>query len=85
MEKENRKGLIYEFPMGVAVLKGGLSGTVCTDKTVTVSLSKLNIDVLEQGFFADPKRNVICTDHSCYSPDLLILIVRMLLQTAIIP
>lgn len=23
MEKENRKGLIYEFPMGVAVLKGG--------------------------------------------------------------
>ena len=25
MEKENRKGLIYEFPMGVAVLKGGHS------------------------------------------------------------
>lgn len=25
MEKENRKGLIYEFPMGVAVLKGGNS------------------------------------------------------------
>ena len=35
---------------------------------VAVSGGEFDVDVLEKGFFADSKSDIICTDHICIVP-----------------
>ena len=43
--------------------KSRFSGTVGTDDTIAVSLRKLDVDILKQGFFPDSQRHIVSTDH----------------------
>ena len=48
---------------GENLQEGRLAGTIGTDQTVAVSFSKFDVYIFEKSFFADPKSNVICTNH----------------------
>ena len=48
---------------GEDLQEGGLSGAVCTDKTITVAFRKFNVYVLKEGLFSYAVGHVVCTDH----------------------